>query len=157
MTENKVGKFVRHGLILFMIISICGLTITVNSVFTSSKAMHSSGKISANGDITVLDASNQIVSTLDWGTLEPNTKVIKTFTVENIGNVDQYLTCTTNSWVPAGWDAYFTFTPIFESDVIGVGEWTTLTLELTLIDTSNLGDIVDFSFDIMVSGTSQSS
>jgi hypothetical protein len=111
------------------------------------------GNITSAIDIRVyndLDATN-ICTAIDWGNLNSGDTATKTIYIKNMGNVSETLSMTATNWTPstATQSLYLTWTR--EGTVLAAGEVVPATIVLKIA--SDTGDLSDFSFNLVISGT----
>ena len=92
-----------------------------------------------------------IVTSVDWGVLEPGaTKHVEVY-IKNEGTDPMTLSLETESWNPSGASSYIGLTWDYGSQLLAVHEVVQVLLTLTVSDT--IEGITSFSFDIVITGS----
>ncbi len=91
----------------------------------------------------------------DWGTMKPDTA--KTFTVyiRNTGTIAERLTMKTSNWKPTYAQKYLKLSWDRENAVLSSG--SNITATFTLKMSSNVANLTDFSFDVIITGAQHKS
>jgi hypothetical protein len=97
------------------------------------------------------DQCTQNCTNISWGALNPGAATSKTVYVKNTGTASITLTMTTESWTPTTANSTITLTWDQQDTVLDAGQSTPAILTLTVA--SDTGDLTNFSFDIIVTGT----
>ena len=96
-------------------------------------------------------ACSNIVTSVDWGVLEPGaTKNVNVY-IKNEGTDPMTLSLTTENWDPAATSSYISLTWDYGGQVLMVHEVVQMTLTLSVSDT--IEGITSFSFDIVITGS----
>jgi len=93
----------------------------------------------------------QNCTNISWGTLNPDTTTSKTIYVKNTGTVPVTLTMATENWTPTDADDYLTLTWNQQNTILDPDESTPANLTLTVA--ADTGDLTNFSFNIIITGT----
>jgi hypothetical protein len=126
--------------------------LVVSGLLTTSRTLSSSGSVRAiNVEVYWDDLCTQVVSSVDWGVLDPGAVVERTVYVKNSGSVDMNLSMTCTNWVPV--EASVNITVAWDREGASVGPGAVLPAVLTMTVSDGISGIVDFSFDIVIEGT----
>ena len=91
------------------------------------------------------------LQSIDWGTLSPGETVTKTIYLENVGTTNLVLSLNTTDWVPSNAENYLALTWNYgSSQVSQISPNAILPVTLQLSVASNIQDITDFSFTIVI-------
>ena len=126
--------------------------VAVTGILTASRTIGSSGTVKAiNVEVYWDIEGTNVVSEIDWGSIEPNESVIKTVYVKNTGNTAMTLSMTYSGWVPdeAGDD----LTLSWDREGVTVDPDAVLAAVLTLSVSDSISGIDGFSFNIVIEGT----
>lgn len=143
---KAVGLMVAAGLILASAGYALGL-------LSYSTCISSSGVIaSVNLAVYWDNTCTNSVTAIDWGTISPGgSKSVQVY-VKNSGNIPITLSLSTESWNPSNAGNYITLTWDYISGTkIQPGSVQKITL--TLVVSSNVQGITNFSFNIVIAGT----
>lgn len=127
-------------------VALCVMVFLCSFLF-SSALLSDSRKVPSSGIIKSLGIDVS-VSFIDWGLIGLGQTVTRSIVVTNTNNTILQLGIYTENWIPVDAENCFEFS--WEgTDVLGVGESSTLQLSIKLLD----GDIsfTDFGFSIVVS------
>jgi len=126
--------------------------VAVTGILTASRTIGSSGTVKAiNVDVYWDIEGTNVVSEIDWGSIEPNESVIKTVYVKNTGNTAMTLSMTYSGWVPAEAGDYLTLS--WDREGVTVDPDAVLAAVLTLSVSDSISGIESFSFNIVIEGT----
>lgn len=141
--------------ILFEFLILIGILSSVGVIAAyryPATTIASHGNLKVNGVGVYQDANCSIaVEYLDWRTLEPGSAENITVYVRNEGNRAATLFLETNNWNPVNASSYMTVSWDYSGQTLNPTENSRITLTLSI--SSDVKDIVDFSFDIII-GTS---
>lgn len=87
---------------------------------------------------------------INWSQLWPGSSKNYTFYLKNNGNINVTLTLQTGNWTPANTSQFLTLTWNLENKTVTIGEVVTAQLELAV--STQITDIEEFSFDIIITG-----
>lgn len=96
-------------------------------------------------------ACTQVLSDIEWGSIEAGGSVDNVVYVKNSGDQSVTLSLATESWTPAGATDYMGLSWDYDGSALGPGAVVELTLTLT-VDSAITG-IESFSFDIVIIGS----
>jgi len=91
----------------------------------------------------------QVVSSINWGIIEPGGEVNRTVYIQNTGNVPITIGLWVQNWKPANASTYITLNWNYAGQLINVNE--TIPVTLTLVVKPDITGIINFSFDIIIS------
>jgi len=95
------------------------------------------------------DCTNNVTS-INWGFLEPGATDNVTVYIKNEGNIPVTLSMTTDTWDPTSASENITLTWNRESYVLDPGSVQAI---LTLSVSSDISGVIEFSFNIVITGT----
>ena len=140
------------AIILVMIVASFAAAMAVTGAVTSSKTITSTGKLKAlNVEVYQDSACTQILSQIDWGSLEPGAVIEKTIYVKNSGNTASIIRLSTSNWNPTEASNYFTLSWNKEGATVNPNSVATAVLKLTV--SSSISGISTFSFNIVIQGS----
>lgn len=90
----------------------------------------------------------EAVSSIDWGILDPGSKVDKTVYVRNQGDASITLAMGTDNWNPSKSSAYISLVWNYTGQTLAVGE--VIAAKFTLSVSENTQGIGDFSFNTVI-------
>jgi hypothetical protein len=146
------------------LIALMLITVTVSSLMTTQvlSAGQTSKTLSNTGNIGTLQAVGVEIYTdasltrkatsISWGTLSPGTQRTFSIYIRNEGNTLITLRQSVSDWNPSNAAAYMTLTWNYAGQTLGIGQGMQITLTLTV--STSISGINDFSFDIIIVGTS---
>lgn len=124
------------------------------ALLVANQTISNTGNVKAVGVGVYWDSScTDEVSSIDWGDLGPGETKDVTIYINNEGSVAVMLTMTNDNWNPASASSYITLTWNRENHVLNPG--SVVEAVLTLLVSSDISGITNFSFDIIITGTEQ--
>ena len=133
-------------------IAAMGMVISALGVLVATRTISNTGNVKAIGVGVYWDSGcTNVVSSIDWGALEPGATIDKTIYVKNEGSVALTLSMSTDNWNPSSASSYMTLSWNRENYVLNPG--SVVSAVLTLSVSSGISGITNFSFDITISGT----
>jgi hypothetical protein len=125
----------------------------VTAGLIATQTIPSDGTVISPVNIGVYTDSDctQNCTNISWGTLNPNTTTHKTVYVKNTGTTPVTLTMTTENWTPTNADDYLTLTWDQQNTVLDAGQ--SVPANLTLTVAADTGDLTNFSYNIIITGT----
>jgi hypothetical protein len=139
-------------LLAAFVIAVALMMASVLAVLQSSRTISSHGTIrGVNVNIYQDSGCSQLLSTVDWGTIDNGSQTVKTVYVKNEGTSSMTLSISNNTWVPLDATSYLTLTWNRDGYVLGNGTSVDANLTLTVSPTFTNG--TDFSFNIVIIGT----
>jgi archaellin len=152
VSVNSKGEGMKKATIALILV-IAVMAFIVGSFSTLlSQTIFNTGKITPIG-VTVYSDSDctTLLSSIDWGTLNPSD--IKTYPiyVKNAGTKPITLNMTTTAWNPSSATSYITVSWNQESHVLGSGQ--VVQAVLTLSVSATIKGITNFNFNLVITGT----
>ena len=151
--EEKMARALRRiSVVLVLSILAIGVIETAVSLRQTTKTVPNTGSIKGVGVGIYWNAActNQ-TSSISWGLLEPGlTKTIRVYT-KNVGNTPVTLSKSTQNWSPTAATSYITLDWSYVNQTLNVNQ--VLPVNLTLVVSSSISGITDFSFDITITAT----
>ena len=130
------------------------LTLLTTGLLMSSQTLQSSGTVTAvNIGVYSDSGCTQNLTSINWGSIYPSNSTTRIIYVKNNGSLPVTLTMTTGNWVPSNANTYISLSWNQEGTVLSAGQSTTATL--TLSASASAGNITSFSFNIIITGTEQ--
>jgi hypothetical protein len=128
------------------------LTLLTSGLLMSYQTVPSTGTITTVNVGVYSDVGcTQNLTSINWGTLYPGNATTRTIYVKNTGTIPVTLSMTTGSWAPTYANSYLTLTWTRGGTVLNAGQ--SISAVLTLSVASSTGNLTDFSFNIIVTGT----
>jgi hypothetical protein len=143
-------------IILTAMTMIVATVVVASGILFGSKTVNNAGTINSIGVGVYWETDcENAIDVIDWGYLEPGAHQNVTIYIRNEGNVPMVLNMSTDNWNPPPASGYIDL----EWDLDGhiVNGYSVLEATLSLQVSSNVTEISDFSFDITIAGTEQSS
>jgi len=130
------------------------MTLLTTGLLMSSQSLQSSGTVTAiNIGVYSDSGCTQNLTSINWGSIYPSNSTTRIIYVKNNGSLPVTLTMTTGNWVPSNANTYISLSWNQEGTVLSAGQSTTATL--TLSASASAGNITSFSFNIIITGTEQ--
>jgi hypothetical protein len=145
------NKIVLAGVAL-MIIAITA-TVATAAILSDQQTIHNNGAINSSPGISVYNDSSctTLCTSIDWGTLNPGDTANRIVYVKNTGNATETLNLQVSDWNPN--QAATSMTLNWNKEGNQLQPNATVTATLTLTTQQDLGDVVDFDFNITIQGT----
>jgi hypothetical protein len=145
-------KKIRKYLVAIAILVIT-LTIIAYAARTVTQQVSSTGTITTSPDIAVYsdEACTNVISAIDWGSVEAGSTGTQTIYVKNTGTGIMTLSMTVSNWTPSGAGTYITISWDQEGTQLLAGQSVAAMITLSA-STSTVG-ISSFSNTITISGT----
>lgn len=121
------------------------------ALLQSSHRINSTGQIKTIGVVVYSSPEGGLVTSIEWGYLEPGEIVNKTVYIKNEGTIAVRLTHLTENWNPPSAESFISFSWDKENQILSAGEVTEATLTLSIDE--NISGIDSFSFDIVIIAT----
>lgn len=143
------------GAILTVAVTIIVVSVLATSLLMAYQTIPNTGNVKAAG-VGVYWNSNctSNVTTINWGNLEPGAMVNLPVYIKNEGSVYVILNMTTENWNPAEAFSSITLSWNRENHTLNLGE--VVQAILTLEVSPDISGVTSFSFDIIITGTEQS-
>jgi archaellum component FlaG (FlaF/FlaG flagellin family) len=143
---------ISMGSLMAIIAIATFLTVTSAGLLSVNQAIPSSGAVTAvNVGVYSNYACTQNLTSINWGTISPNSSSTRTIYVKNTGNTQLTLSMTKTNWNPAGANGPITVTWNKESTTLNPGQVATATLTLSVSE--SISGITDFNVDVVITGT----
>lgn len=145
------SKILLAGVVL-MIIAI-GATVATAALLSDQQTIHNSGSLSSSVDVSVYSdsACTNLCTSIDWGSLNPGDTASRTIFVKNTGNATETLSLVTSDWNPV--KAATLMTVSWNKEGSQLQPNATVAATLTLSTQQDMGDMVDFDFNITIKGS----
>jgi hypothetical protein len=145
-----LGVLVIIGVVVAVLSS--GLLVAQQGVPSSGDV---GGQVSGSVNIGLYSDADASVncSSVNWGSLSAGSSVTQTIYVKNNGSTSETLHMTTSDWTPMSAAASLTLSWNLDGTILPAGVVVPATI--TLSAAANTTTLTDFSFNIVVSGTSQ--
>jgi hypothetical protein len=129
-----------------------GIFGTVLSVRTNSRIISNAGSVKGIGVGIYWDsACTNRTSSINWASLDPGSNKTVTLYIRNEGNAVATLSKAEQNWNPSTASNYMTLNWNYAGQTLSVNQ--VLQVKLTLIVSSTVSGITNFSFDLTVSAT----
>ena len=152
---KKLNKtYLKPAIIIILLTVAIATTATSVALLSTSQSLPSSGKIntSANTGVYSDSASQDTLTTINWGNLTAGAHVHRTIYVKNIDNSQSIdLHMTTSNWNPSTANGNMTLSWNQENTNTKPGQIVEATL--TLAVSPNIVEITNFSVQISINGT----
>src|SRR5512137_2421014 len=156
-TPMKIKKTILIPLIALVFTAVTLSAITAGVLTTQRNIPNKGGDVGGNIistiDISVYSDPDATINctAIDWGSLNSGDTATKTVYIKNTGNVSETLNMTATDWTPstAVQSLYITWNK--EGAILEAGK--VVPAIITLKIESDTGDLSDFSFNLVISGT----
>jgi len=149
MTMRKIST----GAIIATVATGLFLTLLTSGLLMSYQTVPSQGTVAAvNVGVYENSECTQNCTSLNWGTIIPGSQINRTVYVKNIGNLPMTITMATESWLPTNASSLVTLNWNQQDTTLNVNQSIGATLTLAAA-ASAAGNLTDFSFDIIITGT----
>jgi len=139
---------------LALIIYTLALAITgqVMSTIQANRTISNAGAVKAIG-VGVYWNSNgtNMVTSINWGTLEPDSSTNRTCYIQNEGNSASTLSMNTSNWNPSNASDYISLSWDYGGQLVNPDELIPVIFTLSISD--SVEGITSFSFDITIVGS----
>lgn len=150
LTRSFFRSHFRVFLVVVMVIAGVAAGM-VSGQLTGFTILSSSGRVKAIGVGVYWDINcSEIVSSIDWGMVEPGSQQNVSVYIRNEGNANVTLSLATENWVPVNASDYMTITWDYDGRPLMPGQIIYVTLILSVF--SNATGVDSFSFDIIIVG-----
>lgn len=124
----------------------------VSALLVANRTVPNSGNVNAVGvGVYWNSACTNETTSINWGSLDPNTTKSYPVYIKNNGTVPVTLTIATSNWNPASASTYISLTWNCTSYRLANGGVVTGVLALTV--SPNISGITSFGFDVTIIGT----
>jgi len=142
--------------VILLIIAAVALTGFSVALITSNQSVPSSGTITAGPNVAIYSNSGctNVVSSINWGSVEAGSSTQQTIYIENTGGSQMAPSITVSNWSPtnAGTCITIAWSTLPAEIEPGISNAAAITLTLTV--SSNATGITNFSNEITITGTS---
>jgi FlaG/FlaF family flagellin (archaellin) len=147
-----------------LVITGATLTLIIYTIFLSFtgqalSATQTKRTVSNSGQITTIgvgiysdNSCSNVLSSINWGTLDPGSDKTFTYYIRNCGNSPSILTLQTSNWSPSGAATYISLSWDYDGHVLNVDEVVAVTFTLSV--SPIIDQITSFGFDITITGSS---
>lgn len=131
---------------------LVGVFETTLSLVQTSRTVSSVGEVKAIGVGVYSEyACTNRITSINWGVMEPGSNRTITVYIRNEGNTAATLSETAQNWNPTAASSYLTLRWNYAGQTINVNQ--VLQVKLTLLLSSTVSGITNFSFDIVIAST----
>lgn len=154
--ESHLEKNEKVVFRIVLLLALCALASgifgTALSLLQTSRTISNVGSVKGIGvgiywDLTCTNRT----SSINWGLLNPGSNKTVWIYVRNEGNSVVVLSKTVQNWNPSNVQSYVSFNWNYINQTLSVNQ--VLRLSLTLIVSSTVSGITNFSFDVTISAT----
>ena len=140
------SKVILPLILIMVLVSTSPFTF---GLLSDQRIMNSSGIVAGvNLGVYTDSAGNAPLTRVEWGLLYPGDTITQELYIHNAGNQATTLQLETANWSPSQASTYLTLTWDYGNEVVQPDETIRVILSLTLA--SDVQDIQDFSFDIVL-------
>jgi hypothetical protein len=135
-----------------VIIALMAVVLSTLGALTVSQTFSNSGSISAIGvGVYSNSGCTTVLSSINWGTVNPGASVTYTMYVKNNGTIPVTLTMTIGTWNPTSASSYINLTWNQQNYSLPAG--SSVPAVLTLNVSSSASGFTSFTFDVIITGT----
>ncbi|RLI44095.1 hypothetical protein DRO69_08170 [Candidatus Bathyarchaeota archaeon] len=128
------------------------LTGQVMSTIQTNRTISNAGAVKAIGVGVYWNSDGtSIVTSINWGILEPGSSANRTCYIKNEGNSASTLSMNTTNWNPSNASDYISLSWDYDGQLVNPDE--VIPVVLTLSISSSVEGITSFSFDIIIAGS----
>jgi len=150
--RDERSAITRVALALALVVLTSVIFGTVSSVIQISKTVPNAGSVKGIGVGIYWDqACTNKTSSINWGLLDPGSNKSVTVYVRNEGNAPATLSKTVQNWNPSTATSYLSLNWSYAGQTMSVSQ--VLQLKLTLLVSSSVSGISNFSFDTSIIAT----
>jgi hypothetical protein len=152
LLERKEGIVAGAAVALVVYVLALSLLSPVMSATSTSRTLSNSGSVKGIG-VGIYQYSNctSSVTSFNWGTLDPGATVNRTVYIRNEGNAPATLSKTQSNWSPSNASSYITLNWNYAGQTLSVNQ--VLQVKFTLVVSSSISGITNFSFDITITAS----
>jgi hypothetical protein len=140
-------------------LSLIAYTIILSFTSQAISGIQTSRTVSNAGEVNTIGASiyhdsncSEVISTINWGTLEPGSNRNVTGYIQNTGDLPSSLIVKTSNWNPSRAMTYISLSWDYDGQVLNMGEVIRVTFTLSISEM--IEGITSFNFDITIIGSS---
>ena len=145
----------KIGIGVILAVAMTGIVVSVLAagLLMAYQSVPNRGEVKSVGVGAFWDnACTSNVTFIDWGLLEPGTTINVTIYIQNKGSVPVVLSMITDNWYPDSASDHITLTWNREGYVLNT-KMPVVEAILTLSISSNVSEVTNFGFDIIITGT----
>jgi len=153
ISKIKSERIVAIATLTLIIYTLAlALTGQVMSTIQANRTISNAGAVKAIG-VGVYWNSNgtNTVTSINWGTLEPDSSTNRTCYIQNEGNSPSTLSMNTSNWNPTNASDYITLNWDYGGQLVNPDELIPVIFTLSISD--SVEGITSFSFDIIIVGS----
>jgi hypothetical protein len=151
-SKNKREIILEISLAFVLGALAVGIFGAVSSLVQTSRTISNVGSVKGIGVGIYWDSTcTNTTSSINWGLLEPGSNKVVTVYVRNEGNTVATLSKATGNWNPSTASSYLTLNWNYADQTLSVNQ--VLQIKLTLVVSSTISGITNFSFDITITAT----
>ena len=149
--DNNVHRKAIFAIVCILTVIVLGM---IMEGLVSSKGVVSASSVKVFGAGIYWDQTcvNRTFS-IDWGLLEAGSNNTLAVYIKNEGNSAISLVLRTSNWSPSTSSGFISLNWNYSGQVLSIGQ--VIPLELTLTVNSNISEITGFSFDTIITATSE--
>jgi len=150
LKSERIVAIATLALIIYTL--ALALTGQVMSTIQANRTISNAGAVKAIG-VGVYWNSNgtNMVTSINWGTLEPDSSTNRTCYIQNEGNSASTLSMNTSNWDPSNASDYISLNWDYGGQPVNPGELIPVIFTLSISD--SVEGITSFSFDITIVGS----
>jgi hypothetical protein len=150
--ENRGKIILGVSIALVLCALVTGIFGTALSLLNNSRTVTNSGSVKGVGVGIYWDsACTNRTSSINWGLLEPGSNKNVTVYVRNEGNAAATLSKAAQNWNPSTASSYMSLNWNYAGQTLSVNQ--VIQVKLTLVVSSTVSGITNFSFDIIITAT----
>jgi hypothetical protein len=150
--ENRGKIIVGISLALVLCALAIGIFRTGSSLLQTNRTILNAGSVKGVGVGIYWDsACTNRTSSINWGFLDPGSNKTVTVYIRNEGNTVTTLSKVAQNWNPSSASSYMTLNWNYAGQTLSVNQ--ALQVRLTLVVSSTVSGITNFSFDIIITAT----
>jgi hypothetical protein len=150
--ENRGKIIVGISLALVLCALAIGIFRTGSSLLQTNRTILNAGSVKGVGVGIYWDsACTNRTSSINWGFLDPGSNKTVTIYIRNEGNTVTTLSKVAQNWNPSSASSYMTLNWNYAGQTLSVNQ--ALQVRLTLVVSSTVSGITNFSFDIIITAT----
>ena len=150
--ENRWRIILGVSIALVLCAVAIGIFGTATSLLQTNRTIPNAGSVKGVGVGIYWDsACTNRTSSINWGLLDPGSNKTVTVYVRNEGNAAATLSKAAQNWNPSTASSYMTLNWNYAGQTLSVNQ--VLQVKLTLVVSSTVSGITNFSFDIIITAT----
>ena len=128
---------------------------TATGLFNASETVHANSVRGSGAEIYWDQGCTNRTLSFDWGPIEPGSNTTFTVYIRNEGDSAACLSMKTSNWTPSAASSYITLNWNYSGQTLSVNQ--TVQVRFTLVVSSSISRITNFSFDTTIDTTNQHS